>query len=250
MIRLDNVSYAYFRGRNVIDQVSIDLPSHRRMALLGGPESGKTTLIGLLAGVIDPTMGRIERFAHLSFPAGYNRAFRFANTVRQNLAFAAQLYGADPDEVVDFICGIIDLNGRIDRPMRELPVGMRPFVAFALTYALPFDTYLFDNIIGPGDPATRDMWRQLFEARTATAGAIVATRQPRVAETYCDCALVLRREAPPVFFEDMRDAIALFEEDAAALQQRNAAGEVHQAGDALSSDEGGLGTQTVARAAE
>ena len=250
MIRLDNVSYAYHRGRNEIDQVSIDLPSHRRMAVLGGPETGKTTLIGLLAGVIDPTGGRIERFAHLSFPAGYNRAFRFANTVRQNIVFAARIYDADPREVADFICGIIDLNGWIDRPMRDLPVRTRLSVAFALTYALPFDTYLFDNIIGPGDPATRDLWRQLFEARTATAGAIVATRQPRVAEAYCDCALVLRREAPPVFFENLRDAIALFEDDAAAEQQLRTVGRDHPADEAPMPDESRLGTQTVARAAE
>jgi len=250
MIRLDNISYAYFRGENVIDQVSIDLPSHSRMAVLGGPESGKTTLIGLLSGVIDPTRGRIERFAHLSFPAGYNRAFRFANTVRQNLAFAAQLYGADPAEVVDFVCGIIDLNGRIDRPMRELPVGMRPVVAFALTYALPFDTYLFDNIIGPGDPATRDLWRQLFEARTAAAGAIVATRQPRVAEAYCDCALVLRRDSPPVFFENLREAIALFEDDAAAQRQQPGEEQNQAVSDAQSPNDDSFDTQTVARAAE
>jgi len=250
MIRLDNISFAHFRGENVVNQVSIDLPSHRRMAVLGGPESGKTTLIGLLAGVIDPTRGRIERFAHLSFPAGYNRAFRFANTVRQNLAFAAQLYGADPAEVVNFVCGIIDLNDRIDRPMRELPVGMRPVVAFALTYALPFDTYLFDNIIGPGDAETRDLWRQLFEARAANAGAIVATRQPRVAEAYCDCALVLRRDAAPVFFESLRDAITLFEDDAAASLQQSAAERDHPSGDVVPSDEVGLGTQTAARAAE
>jgi capsular polysaccharide transport system ATP-binding protein len=250
MIRLDNVSFAYQRGRNELDRVTIELPSHRRMAILGGQETGKTTLIGLLAGVIDPTGGRIERLAHLSFPAGYNRAFRLANTVRQNVIFAARVYDADPGEVVDFICGILDLNDWIDRPMRDLPVQTRRSVAYALTYALPFDTYLFDNIIGPGDPATRDLWRVLYEARTATAGAVLATRQPRVAETYCDCALVLRRDAHPVFFENLREATALFEAEAAADQRANAVGHDQPAVDTPTFDEGSVGNQALAKVAD
>jgi len=216
MIRLDNVSYTYPRGKRVINNLSIELPSHRRLAVLGPAECGKTTLIGLLAGVIDPVEGRIERFAHLSFPAGYSRAFRFGNPLRQNLAFAARVYDADPDEVIDFIAGLLALTGELDRPMRDLPIPTRLALSFALTYALPFDTYLFDNIIGPGDPATRDLWRQLYDARTATAGAILATRQARVAESYCDCGLVLRRDAAPIFCDDIRDAIVLFEEENAA----------------------------------
>lgn len=213
MIRLEAMSYAYFRGKAVFDGVSIELPTHRRMAVLGGAETGKTTLVALLAGVIDPTAGRVERFAHLSFPAGYSRAFRMSNSVRQNVMFAARIYDADPDEVVAFVDSLLQLDAMIDRPMRDLSVPQRLSVAFALTYALPFDCYLFDNIIGPGDPATREMWRQLYEARTAEAGAILATRQPRVAEAYCDCALVLRQNAAPVFVDDIREAIGLFEAD-------------------------------------
>jgi capsular polysaccharide transport system ATP-binding protein len=250
MIRLDNVSYAYQRGRNEIDRWTIELPSHRRMAILGRPETGKTTLIGLLAGVIEPTGGRIERLAHLSFPAGYNRAFRFSSSVRQNIVFAARIYDADPAEVVDFISGLIDLTDVIDRPMRDLPFAIRRSVAYALTYALPFDTYLFDNIIGPGDPATRDLWLQLYEARTATSGTIVATRQPRVAEAYCDCALVLRRNASPVFFENMRDAIALFEADVAAEQLVSTSGQGKPAVEAPILGEGSALNQAMAKVSE
>lgn len=213
MIRLDSVSYAYPRGRSVFENVSIDLPSHRRLAVLGGQETGKTTLIGLLSGVIDPSSGRIERFAHLSYPAGFARAFRLGNPLRQNLAFAARVYDADPDEVIGFVGGILGLDDQMDRAMRDLPIPTRQALAYALTYALPFDTYLFDNIIGPGDPAMRELWRQLYEARTAQAGAILATRQPRVAEAWCDCALVLRRDAAPVYCDDIREGIALFEAD-------------------------------------
>jgi capsular polysaccharide transport system ATP-binding protein len=223
MIRLDNLKYTYFRGRTVFDGITVDMPSHRRMALLGGPDSGKTTLIGLLSGVIDPTEGKIVRRARLSYPAGYNRAFRTSNSVRQNVMFAAQIYDADPAEVVDFIAGILDLHAELDRPMRDLPIPLRMTLAFALTYALPFDTYLFDNVIGPGDVATRDLWRQLFEARAATSGMIFATRLPRMAEMYCDCALVLRPAGNPVFCDDLRDGLALFEADTLAAGAARAA---------------------------
>lgn len=226
MIRLENVTYSYVHNKPVIKDLTIDLPSDRRLALLGPADSGKTTLLRLFSGVIDPVHGRIERRTHLSYPAGYSRAFRFSLALRQNLVFAARVYNADPDEVVDFVASLLDLSDELDRPMRDLPIPTRLAVSFALTYALPFDTYLFDNTIGPGDPSTRHLWRQLYDARTAKAGAILATRQARTVANLCDCGLVLRNNAPAVFCDNITDAIALLEEDTAITAAAAASGTV------------------------
>jgi capsular polysaccharide transport system ATP-binding protein len=222
MIRLENLSFAYQKGKPVWPAIDLEIPTNRRMALLGAAESGKSTLVNLLAGVADSQQGRIERFARLSFPAGYQRGFKFSNTAKQNAVFAAKIYDADPEEVLHFVCTLTALGDQLDRPMRDLSVPARLSFAYLLTYALPFDTYLFDNIIGPGVPGTRELWEQLYAARTRDSGAIIATRQPKLAEQLCDCALVLGPQGA-VYYDDIKDGLAAFAEVRAAAQAASGA---------------------------
>ena len=130
--------------------------------------------------------------------------------------FAAKIYGADPEEVFAFVSAVSGLGDQLDYPLRTLPPQARIRLSYALTYAIPFDTYLFDNHIGAIDPVFRARCQAMFEARTRTAGAILATRQSRMAEQLCDCAYVIR-ERGLTFFEDVREAIAVYEADVAAF---------------------------------
>jgi capsular polysaccharide transport system ATP-binding protein len=217
MIRLENLSQSYFNDKPVFPEITLELPTDRRLGLLGAADSGKTTLLNLLAGLTEPHRGRIERFARLSFPAGYQRGFRFSQSAKQNAIFAARIYDADPQEVLHFVCTLTDLGDQLERPMRDLSVPARLIFAYVLTYALPFDTYLFDNIIGPGVPGTRELWEQLYAARTREAGAIIATRQPRVVEALCDCVLVLG-PGGAAYYDDIKDGIEAYAEARAAAQ--------------------------------
>lgn len=217
MIRLENLTQTYVRDKPVFSALSLDLPSNRRLALLGPAESGKSTLINLLAGIDEPQQGRIERFARLSFPAGYQRAFRFSNTAKQNAIFAARIYDADPDEVLHFVVTLTGLGDLLERPMRDISVPARLTFGYVLTYALPFDTYLFDNIIGPAIPGTRELWEKLYAARTQESGAIIATRQPKVAEQFCDCVLLMGPTGA-VYYDDLKEGLAAFAEQRAAVQ--------------------------------
>lgn len=210
MIRVDGLGFAYAKGRPIFQGLDLAIPTNRRVALLGATGSGKTTLLNLLAGIETPTQGQIERQAQLSFPAGFQRGFRQTATVRQNATFAARIYGADPDEVVDFLATMCGLEAELDRPLRELSVQTRIGFSYVLTYTLPFDCYLFDNVIGPPQPEVRELCARLFEARTREAGVIVATRQPRIAEQLCDCGIVLMGDGA-VFFDSIADALAAFD---------------------------------------
>lgn len=215
MIRLHGVTYVAQNGSTIFDSVSLDLASDRRVAILGGKYSGKSTLVQMLCGVMKPTHGYLERFARLSFPGGYLRGFRPAHTGRHNVMFAAKIYGADPDEVFDFVRHVSGLDDKIEVHMRLMTPQDRARLSYTLTYALPFETFLFDNSIGAIDPEFRTRCEAMFAARMRGAGAIVATGQVRIARQHCDCAYVIRNRGL-VFYEDVNEAIAVFEADQAA----------------------------------
>ncbi|WP_428332143.1 ATP-binding cassette domain-containing protein [Novosphingobium sp.] len=215
MIRLHGLTYLGQNGDTMFDSVSVELPADRRLAILGGKYSGKSTLVQMLCGVMKPTHGYVERYTRISFPGGYLRGFRPAHTGRHNVMFAAKIYGADPDEVFEFVRHVSGLGDKIEIHMRLMTPQDRARLSYVLTYALPFDTYLFDNSIGAIDPEFRARCEAMFEARTRTAGAIVATGNVRIARQHCDCAYVIRNRGLD-FYEDVNEAIAVFDADQAA----------------------------------
>ena len=58
-LELKNVSYAYEKGKAVLQNVSAELETGKMYAILGPSGSGKTTLLSLLGGLDVPTQGSI-----------------------------------------------------------------------------------------------------------------------------------------------------------------------------------------------
>ena len=58
-LELKNVSYAYEKGRAVLQNVSAELETGKMYAILGPSGSGKTTLLSLLGGLDVPTQGSV-----------------------------------------------------------------------------------------------------------------------------------------------------------------------------------------------
>ena len=61
MLQLDNLDVGYSGEAAIISNVSIDLPSPGRYALMGPSGSGKTTLLKTLAGLLKQKSGTIRR---------------------------------------------------------------------------------------------------------------------------------------------------------------------------------------------
>ena len=58
-LKLKNVSYAYEKGKAVLQNVSGSLETGKMYAILGPSGSGKTTLLSLLGGLDVPTQGSV-----------------------------------------------------------------------------------------------------------------------------------------------------------------------------------------------
>lgn len=188
MIQLFNVSLTLSidkMNNRILDNVSATLPTNKRFILLGHQGSGKTSILKLLAGLILPNSGTIERFADISYPVGLTRGFSPELSVRRNLRYAADLYGMESAEVIEFVDAVAGRLTPLDQPWRSVPGPIRSIYAYALSYALPFDTYLIDNMIGVGDPDLRQKFSSLLERRISEgAGIIFATRNPKIAKRY------------------------------------------------------------------
>jgi capsular polysaccharide transport system ATP-binding protein len=222
MISLTDVSVKISKGKEhvtLLENVSLNLPTDRRLVILGHRLAGKTTLINLLAGLALPTSGAVHRYSRVSYPVGYSGGFVQDLSLRRNLEHAAELYEADPAEVVEFIKAVASVDSVLDEKWANINPHHRLRAAYSLSYALPFDAYLADNFFAMGDQAFRETCLGMLEARLQDGGLIMTTREPRIALRYGNCwGLLVSRTIR--LYADGREAIDAFSSlEEVSLQQ-------------------------------
>jgi ATP-binding cassette subfamily B protein len=125
---LDNVSFGYEPGTNVLDDVSLMVGAGERVAIVGETGSGKSTIAKLIMRFYDPTSGVVviddndirditERSRTNALALIPQDGFLFAGTLRDNIAYA------DPDAPDEAVWNVLRAMG-IDEWVRSLPEGL------------------------------------------------------------------------------------------------------------------------------
>lgn len=115
-------------GMPVLSNVSFDVAAGQALILRGPNGIGKTTLLRTLAGLQDPTSGTCEFPADQAAYASHADGIKTALTVRENLAFWADVYG---NTVPDAIWDWFDLADLRDRFAGTLSAGQKRRVGLA-----------------------------------------------------------------------------------------------------------------------
>jgi ATP-binding cassette subfamily B protein len=109
LLQFEQVDFEYMEGRPTLENIDLDVPAGRTIALIGHTGSGKTTLTSLVPRFYDVTAGRVlvdgvdvrdVTLHSLRRAIGVipQDPFLFSTTVRENITFGAA--GLGDDEVV------------------------------------------------------------------------------------------------------------------------------------------------------
>lgn len=188
------VDLALGKKRRVLNSVSLQIPTDRRIGVVSPSISDTLDLIDLLSGLVLPTSGRIVRLASVSFPVGYLGGFDQDLSIRFNVAHVARLYGADVASVVDLVQRTADLGPAFDRPYGDLPRRERRELGEIVAYSLPFDMYvLATNPKRLQRESNTSKSAPLFESRFRTSGMMMPARNLKSVREFCDMGLVLNQ---------------------------------------------------------
>ncbi len=213
MIRLHNLSKTYYlNGRRKIVARNIDVifPSGVAVALLGRNGAGKSSLLKMIAGTMDPDCGDIVSDGMVSWPVGFAGSFHPELTGAQNVRFVARVYGVDTNTLIDFVEDFADLGQHFHLPFRSYSSGMRSRLAFGTSMGIKFDTYLVDEVTSVGDAAFRHKSEKVFKARMADSSAIVVSHSMPMLQRMCNAGAVLEN-GELVYFDQIDAAITHYE---------------------------------------
>jgi len=209
MIHLQNLCKTYtLNGTHkvVADNITATFPTGVSVGLLGRNGAGKSSLLRMISGAMLPTSGRILSTGTISWPVGFAGSFNPELTGEQNCRFVARLYGVDTDELLFFVQDFAELGQHFKLPIRSYSSGMRARLAFGLSMAVPFDTYLVDEVAAVGDAAFREKSNRVFNARMSAASAIVVAHSMGILREICHAGAVLE-QGRLTFYPDLDQAI-------------------------------------------
>ena len=145
---------ARHRSHWALRDVSFELRRGECIGVIGDNGAGKSSLLKLLAGTMQPSAGTIERSgrvtAILELGAGFHPEF----SGRDNLYFGGSLIGISHEEMSRLepeITAFSELGEALDRPVKTYSSGMTVRLAFALVTAVQPDVLIIDEALAVGD---------------------------------------------------------------------------------------------------
>lgn len=143
----------------VLENVSFQLYQGETLGIVGRNGCGKSSLLRMLAGVIDPTSGEVV------VAQGLHRAlltiglgFKPDLTGRDNALLSMMLQGASKAAartLLDDINEFAELGEFFDQPLKTYSSGMRARLGFATAFITDLDIMLIDETLSVGDVAFR-----------------------------------------------------------------------------------------------
>ena len=190
----------------VADDINAVFPKGRSVALMGRNGAGKSSLLKVIAGTMEPDSGEVLSDGTISWPVGFAGSFHPELTGAQNIRFIARVYGIDTEALVDFVGEFAELGPHYHLPVRSYSAGMKARLAFGMSMGIDFDTYLVDETMATGDAAFRDKSRRYFHDRLANRSAIVVSHGVKLLMQICDSGAVLEG-GRLWYYPDLEEAI-------------------------------------------
>ncbi len=209
-IVLDNVCFAYQGSKQeILHNFSMSIHKGERVAITGKSGSGKTTILKLITGMVEPTCGRVlfsdvdlnhidlkEMHKRIGFVMQENTLFN--TTIKENLLYGnskatdeALISACRKAYIYDFIKGLPDgMDTVIGERGLKLSGGQRQRIVLARLFLRDVDIFIFDEATSALDQYSEniihDAIRNIAEDKTII---VVAHRQSSI--SLCDRKIVL-----------------------------------------------------------
>ena len=161
-VTLAGVSKVFGRGREAVhalDEVSLSTAPGEFTCLIGASGCGKSTLLSLVAGLDQPTAGKIKVGGRVALMFQEPALFPWL-TAAGNVELALRARGVGRAERKTRAADLLEatrLGGFGKKRPHELSGGMRQRVALARALAQDADVLLMDEPFGALDAMTRDL---------------------------------------------------------------------------------------------
>ncbi|KAA8673507.1 ABC transporter ATP-binding protein [Pantoea dispersa] len=190
-IRFDQVSFAWGE-KQLCDRLNLQLRGGKTTVLLGCSGIGKSTLLRLVAGLVQPQQGSLSGIAqHVAWMGQQDLLYPWL-TVLENVMLTARLSGAEPHRVrAHHLLAQVGLEDEAQAAPSQLSGGMRQRVALARTLYAQRELVLMDEPFATLDVMTKHQLQTLTATLLRGKTVLLVTHDPLEACRMADDILLL-----------------------------------------------------------
>jgi len=137
-----------------LNNISFKVAKGETLGIIGRNGAGKSTILGLIAGVLKPTVGKINVCGKVVGLLELQAGFHPDLTGYENIILNGILLGLTKKEILKKVDQIIDfseLKDFIDQPIRTYSSGMLARLGFSCAINIDADIILIDEVLAVGD---------------------------------------------------------------------------------------------------
>ena len=195
-----------FDGTTVLDDISLKIGDSQIVSILGSSGGGKTTLLNIILGLLQPDSGKIvfDGTDITKTPMerrGFNIVFQdyalFPNlTAYKNIVYGLRNYPErSTKEEIEALIDLLDLREHLNKKIDQLSGGQKQRVALARTMVMKPKILLLDEPLSALDGVIKESIKEKIVtiAKEFHLTTIIVTHDPEEALTISDKVLILNK---------------------------------------------------------
>jgi ABC-2 type transport system ATP-binding protein len=181
--------------QHALKNVSIEIHKGEFFGIVGRNGSGKSTMLKMLAGIYQPTSGRITTLGKLVPFIELGVGFNPELTGRENVYLNGAMMGFSEkqvDDMYDEIVAFAELEPFMDQKLKNYSSGMQVRLAFSVAIKAEAEILLVDEVLAVGDADFQRKCFQYFKSLKKNKKTVVfVTHDMNAVREFCDRAALI-----------------------------------------------------------
>jgi lipopolysaccharide transport system ATP-binding protein len=179
--------------------ISLEINAGDRIGLIGHNGAGKTSLLRMMAGIYEPTSGRVKVEGRVSSFINLGLGLDMEATGAENILLCGLMFGVDFDEIRRLTPSIGDFSGLgdfLDMPVRTYSSGMLMRLIFSIVTSVSAEVLLMDEWLSVGDNDFNAIAQKRLEDMVNAASILVlASHEEATLKRLCNTIVHLEHGA-------------------------------------------------------
>ena len=187
----------YHKEFFALDKISFSVEKGSTVGIIGTNGSGKSTILKIITGVLNPTTGSVEVDGNISalleLGAGFNMDYTGIENIYMNgtmMGFSREQMEEKLPEILEFA----DIGDFVYQPVKTYSSGMFVRLAFALAINVEPEILIVDEALSVGDVFFQaKCYRRMEEIRKTGTTILMVTHDMGSVIKYCDKVILLNK---------------------------------------------------------